>query len=201
MNEKDETLPTDAECSMSVDECPVSPAGVISGLLDGDLAPLEAGQWIRRLIAHNVAKDRAQRQAGQEPAYITPVRTVADLANNLLTMDQTLPIYGAQYIDHPTRGRCAIAVHPTLSRERVKDERWIGAGDELNAAVVWTRAAAPPPAVPEGYRLVPIEPTRAMVTAAKPWLAHYQHMRDGDKVSARAEAYRAMLAAAPDPSP
>jgi hypothetical protein len=75
--------------------------------------------------------------------YICPVVTVADLANNLLLMDQALPIYGAQYIDHPTRGRCAIAVSPTVSRERVMDSRWIGQGDQLNAAVVWTRASQP----------------------------------------------------------
>lgn len=27
-----------------------------------------------------------------------------------------------------------------MSRERIKDARWIGEGDELNAAVIWTRA-------------------------------------------------------------
>jgi len=77
-----------------------------------------------------------------ERKYICPVRTVADLANNLLMMDQNLPIYGAQYIEHAGRTRC-IAVPPTVSRERIKDSRWIGEGDELNAAVVWTRAAKP----------------------------------------------------------
>lgn len=72
-----------------------------------------------------------------------PVRTVADLANNLLTMDQTLPIYGAQYIEHPAGRRRAIAVPPTVSIERVKDSRWIGEGDELNAAIIWTQAEQP----------------------------------------------------------
>jgi hypothetical protein len=77
-----------------------------------------------------------------ERQWICPTRTVADLVNNLLTMDQALPIYGAQYIEKDGR-RCAIAVPPTVSRERVKDGRWIGQGEELNAAVVWTRAEQP----------------------------------------------------------
>ncbi len=70
--------------------------------------------------------------------------TVADLVNNLLMMDQALPIYGAQYIEHNGR-RGPIAVHPTVSRERVADGRWIGEGKELNAAVIWTRAEQPAP--------------------------------------------------------
>lgn len=77
-----------------------------------------------------------------ERQWICPTRTVADLVNNLLTMDQGLPVYGAQYIEKDGR-RCAIAVPPTVSRERVLDGRWIGQGEELNAAVVWTRAEQP----------------------------------------------------------
>ncbi|KAB2896786.1 MAG: 3'-5' exoribonuclease, partial [Burkholderiaceae bacterium] len=77
-----------------------------------------------------------------ERQFICPTRTVADLVNNLLTLDQALPIYGAQYIEKDGR-RCAIAVPPTVSRERVKDGRWIGQGEELNAAVIWTRAEQP----------------------------------------------------------
>lgn len=83
--------------------------------------------------------------APAEPArqYICPVETVADLVNNLLLMDQSLPIYGAQGIEHQGRRR-TITIPPTVSRERVKDSRWIGEGDELNAAIVWTRAPQPP---------------------------------------------------------
>ena len=77
-----------------------------------------------------------------ERQWICPTRTVADLVNNLLTLDQALPAYGAQYIEKDGR-RCAIAVPPTVSRERVKDGRWIGQGEELNAAVIWTRAEQP----------------------------------------------------------
>lgn len=98
-----------------------------------------------------------------ERKYISPVRTTADLVNNLLLMDQALPIYGAQYIDHPTRGRCAIAVSPTVSRERVQDSRWIGQGNELNAAIVWTRAAQQV-AVPQGWTHIHV--TEAMHRAA-----------------------------------
>lgn len=86
--------------------------------------------------ADNVAAPAAERQ------YINGVKTVADLVNNLLLLDQSLPIYAAQHIQIANRRR-TITVPPTVSRERVKDERWIGEGDELNAAVIWTRAEAP----------------------------------------------------------
>lgn len=69
--------------------------------------------------------------------------TVADLVNNLLMMDQSLPIYGAQYIEHPAGRRRAIAVPPTVSIERVKDSRWIGEGEALNTAIIWTLAEQP----------------------------------------------------------
>lgn len=89
--------------------------------------------------------DSSEGDLTEVPAreFICPTKTVADLVNNLLLLDQSLPIYGAQYIDHPERKRCAIAVEPTISRERVKDGRWIDQGDELNAVVIWTRAAQP----------------------------------------------------------
>ncbi|WEE79264.1 hypothetical protein LZ683_07810 [Comamonas testosteroni] len=81
--------------------------------------------------------------AQPERKYICPVRTIADLVNNLMLMDQALPIYGAQYIEHPPGKRRAIAVPPTVSIERVKDSRWIGEGEALNTAIVWTRAEQP----------------------------------------------------------
>ena len=65
------------------------------------------------------ARALKSEQAGK---YICPVRTVADLVNNLKLMDQTLPIYGAQYIEHLGKSRC-IATPPTVSRERIKDSR------------------------------------------------------------------------------
>ena len=95
-------------------------------------------------------------EAEQVGKYICPVRTVADLVNNLKLMDQTLPIYGAQYIEHLGKSRC-IATPPTVSRERIKDSRWIGEGDTLNAAVIWTRAEQPPqPAAQEPTSAVPV---------------------------------------------
>lgn len=71
MRQIPDTLPTNAECAMTVHDCPITPDGVITALLEGDLGQLEAGQWVRRLIAHNVAADRAQRQA--EPVAIVAV--------------------------------------------------------------------------------------------------------------------------------
>lgn len=84
----------------------------------------------------------AQAAPAAERQYINGVKTVADLVNNLLLLDQSLPIYAAQHIQIANRRR-TITVPPTVSLERVKDERWIGDGDELNAAVIWTRAEAP----------------------------------------------------------
>jgi hypothetical protein len=94
------------------------------------------------LAMHSLSTAPAAVARRSERQWICSTRTVADLVNNLLTMDQALPVYGAQYIERDGR-RCAIAVPPTVSRERVKDGRWIGQGEELNAAVIWTRAEQP----------------------------------------------------------
>ena len=108
------------------------------------LAPamLRAGRGCLAQIEEPAGAAPAAVAPQGERQWICPTRTVADLVNNLLTMDQALPIYGVQYIERDGR-RCAIAVPPTVSRERVKDGRWIGGGEELNAAVVWTRAEQP----------------------------------------------------------
>lgn len=115
--------------------------------------PGEKGRWEQHAEGHwnhyeaqgKLDMQSAPVASAAAPArqFVCPVNTVADLVNNLLGLDQSLPIYGAQYIDHPTRGRCAITAPPTVSRERVKDLRWIGQGETLNAVVVWTRAEQP----------------------------------------------------------
>lgn len=101
-----------------------------------DISGFEYGTQLYAGAAPAAVAPQGERQ------WICPTRTVADLVNNLLTMDQALPIYGAQYIEKDGRRR-AIAVPPTVSRQRVQDGRWIGQGNELNAAVVWTRAEQP----------------------------------------------------------
>ncbi len=102
------------------------------------------------------AAQAAPQQEAQaaERRYINGVKTVADLVNNLLLLDQSLPIYAAQHIQIANRRR-TITVPPTVSRERVKDERWIGEGDELNAAVIWTRAEEAPQPSPAAQEDVP----------------------------------------------
>lgn len=117
-----------------------------------ELPEAEDGTTTIRILQAEVEKLKARiARAGAAPAavapqterqFICPTRTVADLVNNLLTLDQALPVFGAQYIEKDGR-RCAIAVPPTVSRERVLDGRWIGQGEDLNAAVVWTRAEQP----------------------------------------------------------
>jgi hypothetical protein len=118
-----------------------------------------------------------------ERKYVSPVETVADLINNLSLMDQELPIYGAQYIEHTGKRRC-IAIPPIVSRERIKDSRWIGEGTELNAAVIWTRAEQP--ALPVG------ELTDEQILDAEKWAAIGATGRDDLTI----RTARAVLAAA-----
>lgn len=49
------------------------------------------------------------------------------------------------------------------------------------------------------FVLVPVEPTEEMNKAGIRWLTGVQHMREGDKRNALNEAFKAMLAAAPQP--
>jgi hypothetical protein len=53
--------------------------------------------------------------------------------------------------------------------------------------------------VPEGFALVPKDPTPKMNQAGARWLTGIQHMRAGDKRSALDEAFKAMISAAPSP--
>lgn len=105
---------------------------------DGTATGAFHADTVRALLA-GVSAPAAQ----PERKYICPVRTIADLVNNLMLMDQAMPIYGAQYIERPAGQRRAIAVPPTVSIERVKDSRWIGEGETLNTAIIWTRAEQP----------------------------------------------------------
>lgn len=116
---------------------------LIDGIAYDTPAPV-AAELLRLNIEAKQPAPVAVAPHGLRP-YICPTRTVADLVNNLLLLDQALPIHGAQYIEFEGRRR-AIAVEPTVSRERVKDGRWIGEGNELNATVIWTRAEQPAPA-------------------------------------------------------
>jgi hypothetical protein len=136
------------------------------------------------------------------------IRTVGDMVNNLLTLDQATPIHAAFHIDYEGERRCR--TRPVfISRERVIDDKWVDMSrtDVPYAAVVWAkqderacidgRCAG---AAPEGWKLVPVEPTEAMLQAAS---AKWHGM--GPKVMARhirwlTADYKAMLAAAPTPT-
>lgn len=67
-----------------------------------------------------------------------------------------------------------------------------GGGPDLAVAEVIARYAAQSVAVPEGYALVPIEPTEDMIDAAREAAINWP-----DGFPNHAEGYRAMLAAAP----
>lgn len=79
--------------------------------------------------------------------------------------------------------------------------RWRTWGDtSAEAITAWnTRALASRAGVPDGFVLVPRDATFDMEDAGLRWLTGFQHMRKQDRRNAMANAYAAMLAAAPEP--
>jgi hypothetical protein len=69
---------------------------------------------------------------------------------------------------------------------------------EIDTAVDALRAAIAQPAVPEGYKLVPIEPTPEMVDAAVQAIC-YGPESGFTRIAGPYRAWRVMLAAAPSP--
>ncbi len=67
------------------------------------------------------------------------------------------------------------------------DWRWPDSVEAEQCQIEWLYTAQPAPAVPDGWKLVPVEPTEEMLRAA---------YRESGVYSAK--AYRAMLAAAPE---
>lgn len=53
--------------------------------------------------------------------------------------------------------------------------------------------------IPNGYKLVPVEPTAEMNKEGMRWMTGFQHMRSNDKRNALSESFKAMLTAAPAP--
>lgn len=80
--------------------------------------------------------------------------------------------------------------------DRLTKALYCGDVDELNRVL-----AEPAPAVPDGWVMVPREPTVEMRRAAARWLTHYHVMRAGDKTNAITDAWIAMIAAAPGSAP
>ena len=72
---------------------------------------------------------------------------------------------------------------------------WASAIDAVNGLLLGVTPPAAQTAVPEGWKLVPVEPTDAMVQAA-----HYLDLSymPGQEGADRAAIYRAMLTAAPE---
>lgn len=90
----------------------------------------------------------------------------------------------------------------SISNEMTVGDRWTNAGQSLLDALPVTRSAlasAPqPPQIPEGHKLVPIEPTEEMLRAA-------YHAVESEAVTTtvwlRKTVYKAMLGAAPGHKP
>lgn len=86
----------------------------------------------------------AKRDASTEPsAGYGPVHIVGDLVSNLLTLDQSTPIYAAFHVDYAGERRCRTR-HVSVSRERVIDGKWVDPArtDVPYAVIVWARPQA-----------------------------------------------------------
>ena len=77
-----------------------------------------------------------------------------------------------------------------VSQSRITRQEW----EYIRAAIARTP-------VPEGWQLVPVEPTDGMMTASDGWREYDvpDYWLDCDEVKEIYGTYRAMLAAAPDP--
>jgi hypothetical protein len=163
-------------------KCGARHSNLINGGFGVTLSPAQLFSFADAIIE----KDRAQRQAEPERGHL--IR----LAAWLLSPEPTRP-FGAleenSNIGYRQFSKAQTETHEVL---RLKAIEIKGIADKLYTA-------APPPAqVPEGWKLVPISPTEAMLNATM--ADNYVH---GDLSAARTvlkDEYRAMLAAAPNPS-
>jgi hypothetical protein len=108
-------------------------AEALSVLEEGGSA---AGAESARAGPHSPALNETQHSAGGW----RPIETVADLVNNLLTLDQAMPVHGAIFVE--IDGRRRARVRPlSLSREKVVGP-WIESGkrDGPWNLVIWSQA-------------------------------------------------------------
>jgi hypothetical protein len=74
-----------------------------------------------------------------ERKWINPIVTIADLVNNLLTLDQTMEVHGAYFIDDLTVRERSRTRSLSLSRERVANNRVKTSDESLPwSLVIWT---------------------------------------------------------------
>lgn len=117
------------------------------------LPPLDAEgrfdkDWLNREFIAFKAGRRSARAAGataeqSEPVAYGPVRVVGDLVRNLLTLDQTTPIFSAFHVDFKGERRCR--TRPvSVSYERVIDGKWVDSArkDVPYAVIVWAKPEA-----------------------------------------------------------
>jgi hypothetical protein len=82
----------------------------------------------------------APASTGRDALSYGPVHVVADLVRNLLTLDQSAPIYSAFHVDHQGQRRCRTRGVMT-SWERVIDGKWVDPArtDVPYAVIVWAK--------------------------------------------------------------
>jgi hypothetical protein len=93
-------------------------------------------------ILRGQVRDPAQAERDPKREWISPVKTVGDLVNNLLGLDQNNEIYGAYHLDLGGRKECKTR-GLSLSRERVlhngriddKDPNWALTG---YSTIIWS---------------------------------------------------------------
>ncbi len=92
------------------------------------------------LIESPTERAAAPASTGRDALSYGPVHVVADLVRNLLTLDQSAPIYSAFHVDHQGQRRCRTRGVMT-SWERVIDGKWVDPArtDVPYAVIVWAK--------------------------------------------------------------
>jgi hypothetical protein len=129
------------ELSAAMDELQLKFEGLLK---DNTAMPCHA----RRQLAV-VMVTFAQVHFAKQPAPVTPppaygpVEIVSDLVRNLLTLDQSTPVFAAFHIDY--QGKRACRTRPvSISLERVVDGKWVDTArkDVPYSCIVWAKPKA-----------------------------------------------------------
>ncbi|UFX42014.1 hypothetical protein HAP47_0022240 [Bradyrhizobium sp. 41S5] len=142
--------------------------------LKDHLTAEEAAIAIMEYATDAIEQERADR------TWISPIKTVADLVNNLLTLDQALAVYGAHFIDK-TEDRCR-ARGLSLSLEHVANGRIKRDASIPPSLVIWTsidqRLQAGLAATVEPHAALRDEQI-AIAGKAREWAENYSQGSDG----------------------
>lgn len=103
----------------------------------------ERGSLVRRIAIKELTEIPDRRAAPPSPSTAAgygPVHVVSDLVRNLLTLDQSAPIFAAFHLDIDGQRRCRTrSIH--TSWERVVDGKWVDSArvDVPYSVIVWAK--------------------------------------------------------------